>query len=132
MRDQSLNFDSLIHVKQDLGLFVCLLACFTPRTSLPEMRSDELVNKISGEVINGEKPRRFQLMVLVLFTNNDFHGTFHGDMILSKSSFPFDQSKRILRLNVQNIFKIWLLLYAGFPVIEVSNSRVTFDLEAIF
>jgi hypothetical protein len=81
-----------------------LLACFTPRTSLPEMRSDELVNKISGEVINGEKPRRFQLMVLVLFTNNDFHGTFHGDMILSKSSFPFDQSKRILRLNVQNIF----------------------------
>lgn len=83
-------------------------------------------------VINGEKSRRFQLMVLVLFTNNDFHGTFHGDMILLKSSFPFDQTERTLRLNVQNIFIIWLLLYAGFPVIEVSSSRVTFDLEAIF
>jgi hypothetical protein len=51
--------------------------------SLPEMRSDELVNKISGEVINGEKPRRFQIMVLVLFTNNDFHGTFHGALLIS-------------------------------------------------
>ena len=48
MRDQSLDFDILIHVKQDLGLFVFLLVS-TPRTSLPEMRSDELVDKISGD-----------------------------------------------------------------------------------
>ena len=118
MRDQCLDFDILIHVKQDVGYFVCLFVLRLEQA----YRKWRVTNLLTRPmVINDEKLRRFQLMVLVLFINNDFHGTFHGNVILPKSSFPFDQRKRMLRLNVQNIFIIWLLLYRGFPVIEVSS-----------
>ena len=69
------------------------------RTSLPEMRSDKLVNKT-----NGDKPRYFQLMVLMLLPTMTFTEPSTVDMLLPHSSFPFDQTKRMLRLNVQNIF----------------------------
>ena len=65
------------------------------------MRSDKLVNKT-----NGDKPRCFQFMVLMLLPTMTFMESSTVDMLLPNPAFPFNQTKRMLRLNVQNIFII--------------------------